>query len=105
MRGELIKRVGRVGGLVLATLGTLVMSSATAVNQAPVFDGRPEFAEGTDRAYYVWRDGDTWHVRWTTRGAMHRFTGSVLAEGGDIDSLEQGETEWRWAAKRAALLS
>ena len=42
---------------------------------APDFDGRPAFREGRDFGYYVWRDGRTWHVRWTTRGrpaSLHR---------------------------------
>jgi hypothetical protein len=61
--------------------------------QAPAFDGRPAFREGRDFGYYVWRDGRTWHVRWTTRGVQHRFTGHVVAEGGRIDDLKRVDVE------------
>ena len=69
-----------------------------------VFDGKPSFKEGEGRSYYVWRDGDTWHLRWTTFGSMHRFSGTVLAEGGKIESLKKVdvETERRVIAPRRA---
>jgi hypothetical protein len=57
------------------------------------FDGRPAFTEGSDLGYFVWRDGDTWHVRWTTKGAARRFTGSVTADGGDLKSLKRIDVE------------
>jgi hypothetical protein len=73
-------------------LGTLLcLSAIVPVKAAPVniFDGRPVFAEGEARSYYVWRDGNTWHLRWTTLGSTHRFAGSVTAEGGKIESLKR----------------
>lgn len=63
--------------------------------QAPAhaFDGRPAFREGWDFGYYVWRDGRTWHVRWTTSGVRRRFTGHVVAEGGRIDDLKRVDVD------------
>jgi hypothetical protein len=61
--------------------------------EGPWFDGRPDFAAGTDLAYFVWREGDQWHVRWTTRGATRHFSGSVSAEGGDLKGLERIDVE------------
>jgi hypothetical protein len=29
------------------------------------FDGRPTFKEGKALGYFIWRDGDTWKLRWT----------------------------------------
>lgn len=77
----------------LAALALAVSNGARA--QADMFDGKPTFAEGTDLGYYVWREGDTWRVRWTTRSAMRRFSGSVAAEGGELKSLKRIDVEER----------
>jgi hypothetical protein len=57
------------------------------------FDGRPVFAEDTELGYYVWRDHDAWHLRWTTKGQLRRFQGSVTAEGGKLKSLKRIDVE------------
>lgn len=78
-------------------LGLLLTFTATPWASAQInsdtFDGRPDFAEGDDFGYYVWRDGENWHVRWTTMGNMRRFHGSVTAEGGDLRSLKRIDVE------------
>lgn len=53
------------------------------------FDGQPTFSDGKALGYFVWKDGDTWKLRWTTFGAEHRFSGRISAEGGDIKSLKR----------------
>jgi hypothetical protein len=78
--------------LTLAALVLIPAHSASA-QVAEKFDGRPAFAEGTDMGYYIWRDGETWHVRWTTKGVMRHFTGSVKAEGGELKSLKRIDVE------------
>jgi hypothetical protein len=72
-------------GLAVAPLGADV-----SLSQA---DGRPMFKEGKALGYFVWREGDTWKVRWTTFGAEHRFTGRVAVEGGDIESLKRVDVD------------
>ena len=77
---------------------TLLCAFALAPSALPqvspeVFDGRPQFSEGSDFGYYVWRDGKTWHVRWTTLGDLRRFHGSVTAEGGQLKSLKRVDVE------------
>jgi len=67
--------------------------SPRVLAQADIFDGKPTFAEGVDLGYYVWRDGDEWHVRWTTLGKMRSFTGSIVAEGGQLTSLKRIDVE------------
>jgi len=67
--------------------------SPCALAQGAMFDGKPIFAEGTDLGYYLWRDGETWHLRWTTRGVMRRFTGSVESTGGKLKSLKRIDVE------------
>ena len=79
--------------IILTVLALAAPNGAWA--QVDVFDGKPTFAEGTDLGYYVWREGDTWRVRWTTRGAMRRFRGVVAAEGGELKSLKRIDVEER----------
>lgn len=79
-------------------IGSLLVAAAVAAGPASAaeawrFDGRPEFQAGSDRGYFVWREGESWHVRWTTQGAARRFTGSVTAEGGDLRSLKRVDVE------------
>lgn len=76
----------------LAVLVASTLISALAA-EAPWFDGRPDFAAGADLGYFVWRDGNEWHVRWTTQGLTRHFTGSVTAEGGDLRALERIDVE------------
>lgn len=60
-----------------------------AATPAARFDGRPEFKEGKAFGYFIWRDGDTWKVRWTTFGAEKRFSGHVFVEGGELKSFKR----------------
>jgi hypothetical protein len=69
----------------------LILPSPAAQNA--MYDGKPAFAEGTELGYYLWRDGDTWHVRWTTMGRMRTFAGSVSATGGKLKSLKRIDVE------------
>ena len=73
------------------TFLSTILLAAPAAAQTPAihFDGRPEFKEGKALGYFIWRDGDTWKLRWTTFGSEHRFTGRVVIEGGDIASFKR----------------
>src|SRR5690242_15190940 len=71
----------------------LVLVAPTAAAQTELFEGKPEFKEGTDMGYYIWREGDTWKLRWTTTGALRHFTGHVTAEGGELKSLKRIDVE------------
>jgi hypothetical protein len=75
--------------LFISMLGLL----PSVMAQAEIFEGKPTFAEGTDLGYYIWRDGDTWRIRWTTRGQVRRFSGSVVSEGGELKSLKRIDLE------------
>jgi hypothetical protein len=75
--------------LLISMLGLL----PSVMAQAEMFEGKPTFAEGADLGYYIWRDGDTWRIRWTTRGQMRRFSGSVVSEGGELKSLKRIDLE------------
>ena len=71
------------------TLLALIAPLARAQTLAARFDGRPEFKEGKAYGYFIWRDGDTWKLRWTTFGAEHRFNGRIVLEGGEIKSFKR----------------
>ena len=76
----------------VALFSALLVPASPAVDPT-MFDGRPTFTEGDALAYYVWRDGETWHLRWTTLGNMRNFTGSVEATGGELKSLKRIDVE------------
>src|SRR5262245_5667194 len=77
----------------VAVLSLLWPLALTPVQAPERFEGRPTFAEGSDLGYYVWHDEDGWQVRWTTKGIMRHFTGTVIAEGGDLKSLKRLDVE------------
>ncbi len=77
----------------LLLVASLLVPLPSVMAQAEMFDGKPTFAEGVDLNYYVWRDGNSWHIRWTTMGQMRRFSGSVVAEGGELKSLKRIDVE------------
>lgn len=72
---------------------SVLLPLSQARGQAEPFDGRPAFAEDTELGYYVWRDEDGWHLRWTTKGQLRRFHGSVTSEGGELKSLKRIDVE------------
>jgi hypothetical protein len=82
-----LKRVTTLAcALLIAALHTAPIVADTV---AARFDGRPKFSEGKALGYFVWKEGDTWKLRWTTFGAEHRFSGRVAVEGGEIKSMKR----------------
>jgi len=81
----------RLATVILAAIGFAAIDLGAAGREP--FEGKPSFKEGRDLGYYVWTDGDTWHVRWTTMGAMRHFTGTVTSEGGELKSLKRIDVE------------
>jgi hypothetical protein len=76
--------------LVLAAITLTVGSTISLAETAAArFDGRPTFHDGKALGYFIWKDGDTWKLRWTTFGAEHRFNGRVVVEGGEIQSFKR----------------
>ncbi|MEQ1760488.1 MAG: hypothetical protein ABL986_19415 [Vicinamibacterales bacterium] len=72
-----------------ALLVTLSPAMPRAQTTAASFEGRPKFSEGDALGYFIWKDGDTWKVRWTTFGAEHRFSGRVTLEGGELRDFKR----------------
>lgn len=45
-------------------------------------NGQPEeFRPGDSRGYFIWREGDTVHLRVTTYGREHTFSGVIRTDG------------------------
>ncbi|MEO6080574.1 MAG: hypothetical protein ABIQ86_12440 [Steroidobacteraceae bacterium] len=55
--------------------------------------GQPKFSDGKALGYFIWKDGDTWKLRWMTFGAEHRFTGRIVVEGGEIKSMKRVDVD------------
>jgi hypothetical protein len=77
----------------VAAAAVVTLSSLAAqVGQAQLA-GRPKFSEGNALGYFIWKDGDTWKVRWTTFGSNHHFTGRVEVEGGEFRSFKRVDVD------------
>ena len=79
--------------LTVTVFALLAAWASLSAAGAGMFEGRPVFKEGTDLGYYVWKENDTWHVRWTTWGGVRHFAGRVTSEGGDLKSLKRIDVE------------
>jgi hypothetical protein len=84
--------IGLVGLTVVALtgVGEVRLAGQTDVGR---FRGQPDFSEGRALGYFVWLQGDTWKVRWTTFGADHRFSGQVTVVGGEVESLKRVDVD------------
>ena len=88
---NLTRLVGRT--LVTAAILLAGVFPVLAETAAARFAGQPKFSEGKALGYFIWKDGDTWKVRWTNFDAEHRFTGSVAVEGGEITSMKRVDVD------------
>ena len=80
-------------GSLLFAAALLFPVSAVAQSDVATFEGRPKFEEGKALGYFIWKDGDTWKVRWMTFGAEHVFSGRVVLEGGEIKSMKRVDVD------------
>lgn len=84
--------------MLIACLGSGV--SLRAEMPLARLQGQPRFTEGRAFGYFVWKDGNTWKVRWTTLGAEHRFSGLVTLDSGQITSLEPVDADMALGRQR-----
>lgn len=60
----------------------MVTVSGTAFAWTPQVEGKPDvFSVGEMRGYFVWHDDNGFHVRTTTRGGEHHFSGEIRTDG------------------------
>jgi flagellar hook assembly protein FlgD len=69
------------------------LHNATITNEGVVFykfqpnivgnqyTGKPSYTPGKDLGYYIWTDEAGWHIRWSSDGTNHHFTGSLMGSG------------------------
>jgi len=83
------------GSLPLVLCLLLISGTGTlrAIEKASQLDGKPSFSQGYDVGYFVWKEGETWKVRWTTKGQQRHFTGNVIADSGKLKSLKRIDVE------------
>jgi hypothetical protein len=76
-----MKTSARIGTAL--ALACLVAAGASTVlaKEDRYWKGRPSFDVGETLGYFVWQDDQGWHVRWTTRGAKHKFSGTITCDG------------------------
>ena len=43
--------------------------------------GRPTYVVGQDRGFFIWKDDESWHVRWTSGGEATYFYGIITSNG------------------------
>ena len=81
--------------LTLAAVCLLLFLPLIAFAEVPVarVTGEPEFDGGKALGYFLWKDGDTWKLRWMTFGAEHRFSGRVVLEGGEFESFKRVDVD------------
>jgi len=74
-------------GLIVALIGLfLVALTGAAFAWSPELNGKPEaFHPGETRGYFIWHDDNGLHIRTTTRGQLHVFSGTLHTNGRFID--------------------
>lgn len=73
-------------------LALLCFCGSVVRAQVPdVFAGRPAFSDKESPSYYVWHDGNRWHVRWSSLSRVRNFKGSVVADSGSLGDLRQAD--------------
>lgn len=74
-----MKKLAVVGAM-LIVIGTF---SGSAFAWSPSIQGQPAGYRGGEQhqGYYIWRDDEGLHLRTTTRGVQHEFSGVIRTDG------------------------
>lgn len=74
--------------LVLLTI--LCFASYASADYSPRFDGRPDaFDPGNSLGYFIWQDQDGLHLRTSTAGKIHVFSGTIRTDGEFEDTFSK----------------
>lgn len=78
-----------LASLLVATLAVVLttLPAAVAKESKEEWKGQPEFHKGESRGYFIWNDGEGWHVRWLSKGAKRTYSGRVTTDGA-LDKFE-----------------
>lgn len=83
----------RTGLAVFGLCAVVLSAGLIAQTNEARFLGKPEFSSGDALGYFIWKDGDTWKLRWTTFGATHRFSGRIVVEGGELRDFKRVDVD------------
>jgi hypothetical protein len=74
----------------------LLTAGPGVAKEARDWQGRPDFEQGESLGYFVWRDDDGWHVRWTTKGKRRTFAGTISCDGAfmNVEPVSKGQRDW-----------
>jgi hypothetical protein len=64
--------------------------------QAP---GKPSYSPGQELGFFIWKDGDGWHLRWVSHGSTAYLYGKITSNGRFISVLPVNLTSRNPAAK------
>src|SRR5262245_48930568 len=80
----------------LAALIAVGSAVAALAMPAKALDGQPKMEIGDDYGYFLWHDNDGAHLRWTTKGNKHVFSGTVRSGGGieEIKGVKLEGPDW-----------
>ncbi len=62
-------------------LSIALWTPSTHAETLPLAAGSPKIAAHLSVEYFLWRDADGIHLRWTGDGRKHAFAGAVKADG------------------------
>jgi hypothetical protein len=95
----------------------LLLAASTGLSPAAraddlKLDGKPDGVAGNQtKRYYVWRDKDGVHLRFTTEGVKHRFSGEIKTTAGSFlkptgieDGAEAKDGEWWTLSEKGQVL-
>ena len=71
--------------LFAALLVSISLAVSAAVVDGRVCSGKPNFASGESKGYFLWRDQQGWHIRWATKGAKRIYSGSISSDAAFIE--------------------
>lgn len=68
--------------LLISILMTLSITCSSFAAYSPKLDGKPEgFKPGNSIGYFIWQDKGELHIRTTTSGDKHVFSGTIHTDG------------------------
>lgn len=69
----------RALAIILILLSLSVAATVAAVS-GRLCSGKPNFAPGESKGYFIWRDPQGWHIRWATKGQQRVYSGSITSD-------------------------
>ena len=81
----------KLAAIMVLAVFALMIFGGSALAWSPRTDGRPDaYQPGDSRGFFIWHDGNGLHVRTTTYGREHEFSGVIRTDGrfADVDGVK-----------------